>query len=97
MERVCVSWSDVGRLDRQIDRERRKRRPARWKQNQVQSHTRGTKQGYATQSKAEPKTSNPNTGRKAGQNPHLDRTRSVPRRGLDNEISEITNNGKMKL
>jgi hypothetical protein len=37
------------------DRERRKKRPASRKQNYGQPHRHGTKQGYATQCEAEPK------------------------------------------
>jgi hypothetical protein len=49
-------------------RERRNKRPARWKQNEVQSHIHGTKQGYAAQRKAKPNTLYPHTGRKTGLN-----------------------------
>jgi hypothetical protein len=45
-------------------RERRKKRPASRKQNEVQLHIHGTEQGYATQSEAEPKIKNPHTGAK---------------------------------
>jgi hypothetical protein len=46
--------------------ERRKKRPASRKQSQVQPHKHASKQGYATQSEAEPNTTNPQTGRETG-------------------------------
>jgi hypothetical protein len=45
--------------------------PSSRKQNGVQSHIYATKQGYATQSEAKPKTPNPHTGLLLGQSSQL--------------------------